>query len=210
MAAGGELSGEWAADGAAALILVGALSKSALVPFHFWLPSAMAAPTPVSAYLHAAAMVKAGVYLVARLAEGFHEGALWLPLVLGLGLATMLIGAYRALRQTDIKLILAYGTVSQLGFLVMVSGLGTRDAALAGVAMLLAHGLFKASLFMIVGIIDHKAKHTRPQSPLRRRPPPAHAPGCRRDRSGVHGGCRRCSASSPKRLSSSPSTAMRR
>nr|WP_246836295.1 Na+/H+ antiporter subunit A [Nesterenkonia sp. NBAIMH1] len=157
VAAGGELSGEWAADGAAALILVGALSKSALVPFHFWLPSAMAAPTPVSAYLHAAAMVKAGVYLVARLAEGFHEGALWLPLVLGLGLATMLIGAYRALRQTDIKLILAYGTVSQLGFLVMVSGLGTRDAALAGVAMLLAHGLFKASLFMIVGIIDHKA-----------------------------------------------------
>ncbi|GAB3848315.1 Na+/H+ antiporter subunit A [Nesterenkonia populi] len=156
IAAGGELSGDWAVDGAMALILLGALSKSALVPFHFWLPAAMAAPTPVSAYLHAAAMVKAGVYLVARFAEGFHDGAFWLPMVLILGLVTMLIGAYRALRQTDIKLVLAYGTVSQLGFLVMVNGLGTRDAALAGIAMLLAHGLFKAALFMIVGIIDHK------------------------------------------------------
>ena len=84
----------------------------------------MAAPTPVSAYLHAAAMVKAGIYLVARLAPGFAETAYWLPMVLGLGLATMLVGGYRALRQTDIKLILAYGTVSQLGFLTMVVGLG--------------------------------------------------------------------------------------
>lgn len=142
---------------AVVLILVGAITKSALVPFHFWLPGAMAAPTPVSAYLHAAAMVKAGIYIVARLAPGFSETAFWQPLVLGLGLATMLVGGYRALRQTDIKLILAYGTVSQLGFLTMVVGLGTPDAALAGLAMLLAHGLFKATLFLVVGIIDHQA-----------------------------------------------------
>ncbi|MCU1562707.1 MAG: Na+/H+ antiporter subunit [Arthrobacter sp.] len=141
---------------AVVLILIGAITKSALVPFHFWLPGAMAAPTPVSAYLHAAAMVKAGIYLVARLAPGFTETAYWLPLVLGLGLATMLVGGYRALRQTDIKLILAYGTVSQLGFLTMVVGLGTAEAALAGLAMLLAHGLFKATLFLVVGIIDHQ------------------------------------------------------
>ena len=142
---------------AVVLILVGAITKSALVPFHFWLPGAMAAPTPVSAYLHAAAMVKAGIYLVARFAPGFSETAYWQPVVLGLGLATMLVGGYRALRQTDIKLILAYGTVSQLGFLTMVVGLGTPDAALAGLAMLLAHGLFKATLFLVVGIIDHQS-----------------------------------------------------
>ncbi|MFK4297211.1 multicomponent Na+:H+ antiporter subunit A [Arthrobacter sp. GAS37] len=142
---------------AVVLILVGAITKSALVPFHFWLPGAMAAPTPVSAYLHAAAMVKAGIYIVARMAPGFSESPYWLPLVLGLGLATMLVGGYRALRQTDIKLILAYGTVSQLGFLTMVVGLGQPDAALAGLALLLAHGLFKASLFLVVGIIDHQS-----------------------------------------------------
>ena len=142
---------------AVVLILVGAISKSALIPFHFWLPGAMAAPTPVSAYLHAAAMVKAGIYLVARLAPGFAETSSWPPIVLGLGLATMLVGGYRALRQTDIKLILAYGTVSQLGFLTMVVGLGTPDAALAALAMLLAHGLFKATLFLVVGIIDHQS-----------------------------------------------------
>lgn len=142
---------------AVVLILIGAITKSALVPFHFWLPGAMAAPTPVSAYLHAAAMVKAGVYIVARLAPGFSDTAYWLPMVLGLGLVTMLVGGYRALRQTDIKLILAYGTVSQLGFLTMVLGLGTPDAALAGLAMLLAHGLFKATLFLVVGIIDHQS-----------------------------------------------------
>lgn len=142
---------------AVVLILVGAVTKSALIPFHFWLPGAMAAPTPVSAYLHAAAMVKAGIYLVARLAPGFADTGYWLPMVLGLGLGTMLVGGYRALRQTDIKLILAYGTVSQLGFLTMVVGLGKPDAALAGLALLLAHGLFKATLFLVVGIIDHQS-----------------------------------------------------
>ncbi|MBB6405349.1 Na+/H+ antiporter subunit A [Arthrobacter sp. AZCC_0090] len=149
--------GQGAVSAAVVLILVGAITKSALVPFHFWLPGAMAAPTPVSAYLHAAAMVKAGIYIVARMAPGFSENPYWLPLVLGLGVATMLVGGYRALRQTDIKLILAYGTVSQLGFLTMVVGLGRPDAALAGLALLLAHGLFKAALFLVVGIIDHQS-----------------------------------------------------
>lgn len=157
--AGSLMTGPMQGAVAAAVVLVlsGAVTKSALVPFHFWLPGAMAAPTPVSAYLHAAAMVKAGIYIVARLAPGFAEPQFWLPVVLGLGLATMLVGGYRALRQTDIKLILAYGTVSQLGFLTMVVGLGRPDAALAGLGLLLAHGLFKAALFLVVGIIDHQS-----------------------------------------------------
>ena len=113
------------------LLLVGALSKSAIIPFHFWLPGAMAAPTPVSAYLHAAAMVKAGVYLVALLAPAFAGAPAWHALTVGLGLATMLLGGWRALRQHDLKLLLAYGTVSQLGFMVAITGIGTRAAALA-------------------------------------------------------------------------------
>ncbi len=142
-------------DAAIALVLVGAITKSALVPFHFWLPSAMAAPTPVSAYLHAAAMVKAGVYLVARFAPGFSETTFWYPVIFVLGMATMLLGGWRALRQFDLKLVLAYGTVSQLGFLTMVVGLGGRDGAVAGLGLLLAHGMFKATLFLVVGVIDH-------------------------------------------------------
>ena len=138
------------------LILIGALSKSAIIPFHFWLPAAMAAPTPVSAYLHAAAMVQAGIYLIARLAPGFGDTPGWHPLLLGLGLFTMLVGGWRALTQFDLKLLLAYGTVSQLGFLVVVVSFGTRTAALAGMALLLAHALFKAALFLVVGIVDHR------------------------------------------------------
>ena len=140
-----------------ALILVGAVTKSALVPFHFWLPGAMAAPTPVSAYLHAAAMVKAGIYLIARLAPGFSGTEYWQLIITVLGLTTMLVGGWRALRQHDLKLILAYGTVSQLGFLTVVVGLGSKEAAMAGMAMVLAHGLFKAALFLVVGIIDHQS-----------------------------------------------------
>ncbi|MET8232363.1 Na+/H+ antiporter subunit A [Micromonospora sp. NPDC005298] len=139
------------------LILAGALSKSAVLPFNSWLPVAMAAPTPVSAYLHAAAMVKAGVYLLGLLAPALATVGPWRPVVQVAGLATMLLGGWAALRQTDLKLLLAYGTVSQLGLLVAVTGTGTPDAALAGVAMLLAHALFKASLFLVVGIIDHGA-----------------------------------------------------
>lgn len=110
---------------AVVLILCGALSKSAIWPFSLWLPNAMAAPTPVSAYLHAAAMVKAGVYLVARLAPGFADVPVWRPVVIVLGAATMLLGGWRALRLNDLKLVLAYGTVSQLGFLTLLAGAAT-------------------------------------------------------------------------------------
>ncbi|MCP9271978.1 Na+/H+ antiporter subunit A [Mycolicibacterium arenosum] len=137
------------------LVLVGALSKSAIVPLHFWLPGAMAAPTPVSAYLHAAAMVKAGVYLVARMAPGFADAAPWRPMVITLGLLTMLMAGWRAVREYDLKLILAFGTVSQLGLITVMVGGGSGDLLLAGLAMLCAHAMFKAALFMVVGIIDH-------------------------------------------------------
>ncbi|WP_299573295.1 Na+/H+ antiporter subunit A [uncultured Williamsia sp.] len=138
------------------LIVVGALSKSAIVPFHFWLPGAMAAPTPVSSYLHAAAMVKAGIFLIARLAPGYSDLLAWQILCVGLGGLTMILGGWRSLREFDLKLILAFGTVSQLGFLMILVGVGDANVALAGVAMLVAHALFKASLFMVVGIIDHQ------------------------------------------------------
>ncbi|MCC8907882.1 Na+/H+ antiporter subunit A [Curtobacterium sp. GD1] len=137
------------------LVLLGALTKSAIVPFHFWLPAAMAAPTPVSAYLHAAAMVKAGIYLVARLAPAFALLGGWRETITVLGVLGMLIGGYRALRQTDIKLLLAYGTVAQLGFLVLAAGWGAPEVALGGVALLVAHAAFKSTLFLVVGAIDH-------------------------------------------------------
>ncbi|MEU6925254.1 Na+/H+ antiporter subunit A [Streptomyces sp. NPDC046631] len=142
---------------AVVLILCGALSKSAIWPFSLWLPNAMAAPTPVSAYLHAAAMVKAGVYLVARLAPGFADVPVWRPVVIVLGAATMLLGGWRALRLNDLKLVLAYGTVSQLGFLTLLAGAGNRDTALAAAVMILGHALFKAPLFLVTGIVDHAA-----------------------------------------------------
>lgn len=143
-------------DAALVLVLVGALSKSAIFPFHFWLPGAMAAPTPVSAYLHAAAMVKAGIYLIARFAPVYAVAAPWRPIVITLGVFTMLLGGIQALREYDLKRILAFGTVSQLGFLTVILGFGTRDAALAGLALLVSHALFKSSLFLVVGIIDHQ------------------------------------------------------
>lgn len=139
---------------AVGLVLVGALTKAAQVPFHFWLPAAMAAPTPVSAYLHAAAMVKAGVYLVARLAPGFSSLPVWQVMVVGTGAATMVIGGYRALRQYDLKLVLAFGTVSQLGFIILLVGHGSSSVALAGLALLTSHALFKSCLFLATGIID--------------------------------------------------------
>jgi multicomponent Na+:H+ antiporter subunit A len=143
-------------DAALVLVLVGALSKSAIFPFHFWLPGAMAAPTPVSAYLHAAAMVKAGIYLIALFAPVFAGSPLWRPIVVGLGVLTMLLGGVQALRESDLKRILAFGTVSQLGFLAIVLGYGTQDAALAGLALLLSHALFKSALFLVVGVIDRQ------------------------------------------------------
>ncbi|WP_426322859.1 Na+/H+ antiporter subunit A [Microbacterium sp. E-13] len=143
-------------DAALVMILVGALSKSAIFPFHFWLPGAMAAPTPVSAYLHAAAMVKAGIYLIARFAPAFAIAPTWRPIVVALGVFTMLLGGFQALRETDLKRVLAFGTVSQLGMLTVVLGYGTRDAALAGLALLLSHALFKSALFLVVGVIDRQ------------------------------------------------------
>lgn len=137
-------------------VLVGAFTKSAQAPFSSWLPGAMVAPTPVSAYLHSATMVKAGVYLVARLAPMFAVEGSWRVLVLTIGSVTMLIGGLRALRQTDLKLLLAYGTVSQLGFMMLLLGTGEDHIAQAGVVLLLAHGAFKAALFMVVGIVDHE------------------------------------------------------
>jgi len=142
------------------LVLLGAFTKSAQAPFHGWLPGAMAAPTPVSAYLHSATMVKAGIYLIARFAPAFAEVPVWRPLVLWVGATTMLVGGWRALRQYDLKLILAYGTISQLGFLTLLVGAGYPETTLAGVAVLLAHASFKAALFMTVGIVDHQT-HTR-------------------------------------------------
>jgi multicomponent Na+:H+ antiporter subunit A len=138
------------------LVLAGAFAKSAQAPLHFWLPGAMVAPTPVSAYLHAAAMVKGGVYLVARLAPGFADVDPWRALVLGFGVATMIVGGWRALRQDDLKLLLAYGTVSQLGFLIVLGGAGTHVAAIALIGVLLGHGFFKSTLFLTVGVIDHQ------------------------------------------------------
>jgi len=143
-----------AVTAAVVCLLAGAASKSALVPTHFWLPAAMAAPTPVSAYLHAAAMVKAGIYLIARFAPAYSDLTAWRVVVLALGGATLLLGGYRALRQHDLKLVLAFGTVSQLGLLTVLLGYGTRAAALAGLALLGAHALFKASLFLVVGVVD--------------------------------------------------------
>lgn len=137
------------------LIMLGALTKSAQSPWHFWLPGAMTAPTPVSAYLHSAAMVKAGIYLVARLAPDLSAVNTWHLVVLSTGGFTMLLGGWMALKQRDLKLILAYGTVSQLGFITTVIGVGSREATMAGLAITFAHSLFKATLFMIVGAIDH-------------------------------------------------------
>ncbi|HSJ35069.1 MAG TPA: hydrogen gas-evolving membrane-bound hydrogenase subunit E [Acidimicrobiia bacterium] len=143
------------------LILLGAFTKSAQFPFHFWLPGAMAAPTPVSAYLHSATMVKAGIYLVARLAPAFAAViGWWRPTLITVGVVTMLVGGWRALAQDDLKLILAQGTVSQLGFIMLLVGMGVPEATFAGAAMILAHGIFKAALFMTAGIVDHQA-HTR-------------------------------------------------
>jgi multicomponent Na+:H+ antiporter subunit A len=139
------------------LIFLGAFTKSAQFPFHFWLPGAMAAPTPASAFLHSATMVKAGIVLLLLLAPGFATTSLWMWVVTVTGLITMALGAFTAIRQRDLKLLLAYGTVSQLGFMTALIGLGFTAAALA---VLVAHSLFKAALFLIVGIVD-KATGTR-------------------------------------------------
>jgi multicomponent K+:H+ antiporter subunit A len=142
---------------ALALVLAGAFTKSAQFPFHFWLPHAMAAPTPVSAYLHSATMVKAGVFLLARMYPALGGTDLWFWIVAPVGLATLLLGAYIAIFQHDLKGLLAYSTISHLGLITLLFGIDTRLAVVAGVFHILNHATFKASLFMAAGIIDHEA-----------------------------------------------------
>jgi len=140
----------------AGLILLGAFTKSAQAPFHIWLPAAMAAPTPVSAYLHSATMVKAGIFLTARMGAILGGTDLWFYAVAAAGLATMVLGGFLAVQQRDLKALLAYSTVSQLGFIITMFGLGTDAALAAGILHILNHAVFKGSLFMAVGIIDHE------------------------------------------------------
>lgn len=138
-------------------ILFGAFTKSAQFPFHFWLPNAMAAPTPVSAFLHSATMVKAGVFLMARLHPSFSDQVLWSSAQLWFGAATMLLGAWLAWLSVDLKKVLAYSTVMALGTLTLLLGIGSDYALIGFVSYLLAHSLYKASLFMLAGGIDHSA-----------------------------------------------------
>ncbi|MCW5655706.1 monovalent cation/H+ antiporter subunit A [Hydrogenophaga sp.] len=152
------------------LILLGALTKSAQFPFHFWLPHAMAAPTPVSAYLHSATMVKAGVFLLARLWPVLAGSEEWFWIVTTSGLLTLLIGGFAAIFQNDLKGLLAYSTISHLGLITTLLGLNSPLAAVAAVFHIINHATFKASLFMAVGIIDHETgtRDMRRLSGLRR------------------------------------------
>ncbi|WP_409331626.1 hydrogen gas-evolving membrane-bound hydrogenase subunit E [Trujillonella humicola] len=154
----------------ALLVAFAAFTKSAQVPLHFWLPGAMVAMTPVSAYLHAATMVKAGVYLLMRFSPVLSGVPVWSALLISVGLASAVVGAFMALRQHDLKAILAHSTVSQLGFLVAAIGVGTSTALAAAMLHTAAHALFKATLFMLVGIIDKEtgSRDIRQLSGLRR------------------------------------------
>ncbi|QJP17316.1 monovalent cation/H+ antiporter subunit A [Starkeya sp. ORNL1] len=138
------------------LILIGAFTKSAQFPFHFWLPHAMAAPTPVSAYLHSATMVKAGIFLLTRLWPVMAGTDAWFYTVVPVGLATLVFGAYSAIFQQDMKGLLAYSTISHLGLITLLLGLGSPLAAVAAIFHTINHATFKASLFMAAGIIDHE------------------------------------------------------
>ncbi len=158
------------------LVIAGAITKSAQFPFHLWLPTAMEAPTPVSAYLHAATMVKAGLYLVARLGPIMSPLPLWTPLLTVIGIATMVWCSYLALRQSDLKGLLAFSTVSQLGLIMSMLAAARPEAAAAGLFHLLNHAAFKGALFLLVGVIEHEA-HTRDVcelGPLRKQMPKTH------------------------------------
>ncbi len=138
------------------LILLGAFTKSAQFPFHFWLPNAMEAPTPVSAYLHSATMVNAGIYLMARFTPVFDDADLWMLALTVAGAITMMLGAWVALTQTDYKRILAYTTLSILGLLTLLIGVGTETAFKAMLIYLIGHACYKGSLFMVAGAVDHE------------------------------------------------------
>src|SRR5690554_6617734 len=139
-------------------VLIGAFTKSAQFPFHFWLPNAMAAPTPVSAYLHSATMVKAGIYLLARLHPALGGTEPWVVTLSLVGALTMAIGAFLAIQHTNVKKLLAYSTVMALGTLTMLLGIGTETALTAFVVFLLGHSLYKGALFMVAGILDHETR----------------------------------------------------
>lgn len=140
----------------AVLIALSAFTKSAQFPFHFWLPEAMAAATPVSAFLHAAAVVKAGIYLLLRFSAVFHDVAVWNWLLIVVGMGTAIMSAYFAVQKTDLKKLTAYSTVSHLGWIVATIGVGTPFALAAAIVHTLSHALFKSSLFMLIGVIDHQ------------------------------------------------------
>jgi multicomponent K+:H+ antiporter subunit A len=156
LAAGAEIRSHALYETALVLVLLGAFTKSAQVPFHFWLPHAMAAPTPVSAYLHSATMVKAGVFLLARLYPALGQSEPWFWIVSSVGLATLVLGAYIAIFQHDLKGLLAYSTISHLGLITLLFGLDEPLAIVAGVFHIINHATFKAGLFMSAGIIDHE------------------------------------------------------
>ncbi len=141
---------------AVVLVALGALTKSAQVPFHFWLPHAMAAPTPVSAYLHSATMVKAGVFLLVRLWPVLAGTDAWFWIIGGAGLCSLVLGAYAAMFQKDMKGVLAYSTISHLGLITLLLGLNSTLALLAAIFHIANHATFKASLFMAAGIVDHE------------------------------------------------------
>lgn len=156
LAAGDRIRGHPLYLVALVLVLLGALTKSAQFPFHFWLPHAMAAPTPVSAYLHSATLVKAGIFLMARLWPVMAGTDAWFLIVGTAGLITLLLGAYTAIFQNDLKGLLAYSTISHLGLITLLLGLGSELALVAAVFHVMNHAAFKASLFMAAGIIDHE------------------------------------------------------
>lgn len=140
----------------AILLLIGAFTKSAQVPFHIWLPSAMEAPTPISCYLHSATMVKAGIFLIARFTPLLGDTILWNTTITFVGLSSLLFGSFIALRQKDLKALLAYSTISQLGLILCLFGIGTEAAIFAGLFHLLNHSAFKGSLFLMTGMVDHE------------------------------------------------------
>jgi multicomponent Na+:H+ antiporter subunit A len=152
----GGLAGHPLHAGIVVLTLMAAFTKSAQFPFHFWLPNAMQAPTPVSAYLHSATMVKAGAYLVARMTPILGGAPIWSGTITVVAAVTMVLGAFRALLETDLKRVLAYSTISALGILMLLFGMGTAPAVTAGFAYLLAHACYKGALFLVAGAVEHE------------------------------------------------------
>ena len=153
---GSSLTNDPAYAGIAILVLFAAFTKSAQFPFHFWLPNAMQAPTPVSAYLHSATMVKAGVYLIARMTPLLGGTALWTNSITAVAALTMLGASYRAMLETDLKRILAYSTIGALGVLMLLLGLGTPQAVTAALAYVVAHACSKGALFLVAGAVEHE------------------------------------------------------